>query len=352
MNTLEKVQASLDKYNIDGLIVSNPTNRRYLTGFTGTFGVALISKNDAKFITDFRYTEQATNQAIGYEVIENRNTTKEIAKLTKDMRLSTLGFEEEYVSFKQYNLFTEHIDAKLHPISGLIEDLRKLKSQEEITKIKKAAAISDKAFGKILSDLRPGISEMEINNKLELYMREEGATSSSFDMIIASGFRSAMPHGIASNKKINHGDLVTLDFGALYEGYRSDMTRTVAIGNPGSQLKEIYDIVKEALQIGVNVIKDGVKCKQVDTVVRDYITNKGYGENFGHGTGHSFGLEIHEGPYFSQESKDVLQTGMVMTVEPGIYLPGLGGVRIEDDVVVTDSGHEIITNSLKNLIVL
>lgn len=352
MNTLEKIQANLEKYNIDAIVVESPFNRRYLTGFTGTFGVAFISKDQAKFITDFRYTEQAANQAQHFDIIENRNTTKEIANLVQTMGIKTVGFEEEHVTFNQYRQLEKELNASLIPISSPVEDLRKVKTDDEIAKIKTAASIADKAFTKILNDIRPGVTEMDINNKLEMYMRDAGATSSSFDLIIASGYRSALPHGVASNKIIETGDMVTLDFGALYEGYCSDMTRTVAVGEPDQQLKDIYEIVKRALELGISAVKSGVQCKYIDTVVRDFISSKGYGENFGHGTGHSFGLEIHEGPYFSQKSKDVLETGMVMTIEPGIYIPNLGGVRIEDDVLVTETACEILTTSPKELIFL
>lgn len=183
-------------------------------------------------------------------------------------------------------------------------------------------------------------------------MREAGASSSAFDMIIASGHRSALPHGVASDKLIGQGDMVTLDFGALYKGYCADMTRTIAIGEPDEKLKEIYAIVNEALTIGINSVKDGVIGSFVDGEIRNFITEKGYGKEFGHGAGHSFGLEIHENPYFSQTSNDQIQAGMVMTVEPGIYIPNLGGVRIEDDLLVTDTGCEILTQSPKELIIL
>ena len=352
MNILEKIQTNIKKHEIESIIIESPYNRRYATGFTGTFGVAFITKDKAKFITDFRYTEQATNQAVHFDIVENRNTTEEIAKLVNELGIKTVGFEEEHVSFKQYSQLKEKLNATLVPVSNLVEGLRQIKSEEEINKIKIAANIADKAFSNILNDLRPGVTEMEINNKMEMYMREAGATSSSFDLIIASGHRSAMPHGVASTKEIETGDMVTLDFGALYEGYCSDMTRTVAVGEPNSQLKEIYEIVKEALNLGTKAIKSGVSCELVDSVVRDYISSKGYGEYFGHGTGHSFGLEIHEHPYFAQKSTDVLKAGMVMTIEPGIYLPNIGGVRIEDDILVTNNGFEVLTSSQRDLIVL
>lgn len=349
---IRKLQTFLTKNDIDAIMIESPNNRRYVTGFTGTFGCALITKEEAKFITDFRYAEQARSQAKHLDIIENRNIVDEVANIASSLNIRYLAFEEDYVSYKQYQSLKEQVDVSLVPISGVVEEYRKIKSSEEIKKIKTAAAIADKAFEKILEDIRPGVSEKQIGNKLEMYMREEGATSSGYDLIIASGFRSALPHGVASEKLIERGDMVILDFGALYEGYRSDMTRTIAVGKPGQQLEEIYKIVKEALDLGINAVKDDVSCNHVDAVIRNFIANKGYGKNFGHGSGHSFGLEIHESPYFSKKSKDILQTGMVMTIEPGIYIPDLGGVRIEDDVLVTDTGCEILTHSSKDFIIL
>lgn len=352
MMKIEKVQQYLHAYNVDAMLIESPINRQYVTGFTGTFGSVLITKDEAIFITDFRYIEQAQEQAKGFRVIENRDTATEIYEQAKKRNVQTIAFEEDLTSYKKYMTLSQYEQIKFVPVSGLIEDMRKIKTVNELENIKFSAKIADIAFDKILKDLKPGVSEKYICNKLEMYMREAGANSSAFDMIIASGYRSALPHGVASDKLIEKGDMVTLDFGALYKGYRSDMTRTVAVGKPEAKLEEIYHIVNDALSIGINCIKDGASCSYVDTEIRDYITKKGFGKEFGHGAGHSFGLEIHESPYFSKSSEEQLQSGMVMTIEPGIYIPNLGGVRIEDDVLVTDSGCEILTQSPKELIVL
>lgn len=349
---IEKTQQYLKGNNLDAILIESPTNRRYISGFTGTFGTVLITKEKAVFITDFRYTEQARAEAKGFIVVENRNTTEEVFKQAAENEVKTMAFEEDLTSYQRYKTLSQQEKFQLKPVSGVVEKMRMFKTEEELAHIRMAAKISDEAFERILKDLKPGVSEFTIRNKLEMYMREAGATSSSFDMIIASGHRSALPHGVASEKIIEMGDMVTLDFGALYKGYCSDMTRTIAIGEPNPTLKEVYQIVKDALALGIHYVKDGVDCKDLDAVVRDYITEKGYGEAFGHGTGHSYGLEIHEGPYFAVTSDETIQTGMVMTIEPGIYLPGLGGVRIEDDVLVTESGCEILTKSPKELIVL
>ncbi|MBE3570312.1 MAG: aminopeptidase P family protein, partial [Bacillales bacterium] len=218
--------------------------------------------------------------------------------------------------------------------------------------LKEAADIADAAFKHILDFIKPGITELEVANELEFFMRKCGATSSSFDTIIASGKRSALPHGVASEKIIEKGDLVTLDYGALYKGYVSDITRTVAVGEPSADLKNIYQIVLEAQLLAVEKIKPGMTGKEADAIARNYIEEKGFGDQFGHSLGHGIGLEVHERPLLSMRSDMVLQPGMVVTVEPGIYVHGLGGVRIEDDTIITSSGNETITHSTKELIIL
>lgn len=352
MEKLTKLRERFNDLGIDGMLITSSSNRRYMTGFTGTAGTALISEREAKFITDFRYVEQATDQAKGYEIVENRNVIEEVTEQVQSMGITKLGFEQDHLSYKQFNDFNEKVQVELVPVSGVIEQLRTIKTEKEIKILKTAAEIADQAFTHILKYIRPGVTEMDVNNELEFYMRKQGATSSAFDTIVASGYRSAMPHGVASNKVIEKGDMVTMDFGAYYQGYCSDITRTVAVGEPQGKLKEIYDIVHKALEKGTESLKAGVSCKELDSVVRDYINEQGYGEEFGHGTGHGIGLEIHENPYFSQKSEDVLQSGHVMTVEPGIYLPGVGGVRIEDDALITEDGHEVLTHSPTHLIIL
>lgn len=347
---IEQLQTYLKNHNLDAFLIESPINRRYISGFTGTFGAVLLTQNDALFITDFRYTAQANEQAVGFEVIENRNTNEEVQHQLAKRKLKTLAFEEDYTSFKKYKSLAENPSIELVAVSNVIEKMREIKSEDELQKIKTAAHIADLAFEKILNDIKVGVSEREICNKLEMYMRAEGAVSSSFDIIIASGYRSALPHGVASTKLIEAGDFVTMDFGALYEGYCSDITRTVVVGEGDAKLKGIYEIVNDALTLGIDQVKAGVSCSEVDTKIRDYITDKGYGEQFGHGAGHSFGLEIHESPYFAKASDEVLEENMAMTIEPGIYIPGLGGVRIEDDVIVTRDGCEVITKSPKHLI--
>ncbi|WP_028399160.1 Xaa-Pro dipeptidase [Ectobacillus panaciterrae] len=353
MNKLVKLRETFETAGIDGLLITSGYNRTYMTNFTGTAGVVLISKDKAVFITDFRYVEQAQKQAVGYEIIQHTGPiAEEVASQVKALHIAKLGFEQDALTYGEFKVYEEKVETEFVPTSGLVEKLRLIKTDSEIKILKDAAQIADAAFTHILSFIRPGISELDVSNELEFFMRRQGAASSSFDIIVASGHRSALPHGVASEKLIEKGDFVTLDFGAYYKGYCSDITRTLAVGEPSPELKNIYDIVLEAQLRGVNGIKAGMTGREADALTRDYISEKGYGQYFGHSTGHGIGLEIHEGPGLSMRSDVVLEPGMVVTVEPGIYVPNLGGVRIEDDILVTKDGNEILTHSQKELIIL
>ncbi|RKQ37766.1 M24 family metallopeptidase [Oceanobacillus halophilus] len=353
MEKLANLKGKLEENDLDGILITSPYNRRYITGFTGTAGAAIISKDDSRFITDFRYTEQATAQAEGFKIIEHSNTLENELKIQlKDMNIKRLGFEKDHVTYGVYQAYKDSFDVELIPVSGIIEEIRLIKSDEELGILKQAAKIVDDAFEHIQSFIKPGVKEIDISNELEFFMRRQGATSSSFDTIVASGYRSALPHGVASDKEIQSGELVTLDFGALYKGYCSDTTRTVAVGDISDQLKDIYYTVLEANQRGVNGIKPGLTGKEADALTRDYIEDKGYGKYFGHSTGHGIGLEVHEGPGLSKRSDVKLKPGMVVTVEPGIYIAGVGGCRIEDDIVITENGNERLTFASKELIQL
>lgn len=353
MVKLQKLRQQFQDHGLDAILIASPINRRYISGFTGTAGVAIISENDALFITDFRYTEQAAAQAKGFEIIEHKQGLEsEIKKQLNALQVKRVGFEKDHTTYGQYETYKKAFDVELLPVSGLVESLRTIKSPEELAVMKQAAKIADDAFTHIQSYIKPGVKEIEIANELEFFMRRNGATSSSFDTIVASGYRSAMPHGVASEKEIQFGELVTLDYGALYNGYCSDITRTVAVGEVSDELRKIYDIVLEANIRGVNEIKAGMTGKEADAITRDYIKEMGYGVNFGHSTGHGLGMEVHEAPRLSHLSKETLKPGMVVTVEPGIYVAGLGGCRIEDDIVITEEGNERLTFSTKEFIQL
>lgn len=350
---MTKLRDLLKTHNVDALLITNPFNRRYMTGFTGTAGVVLVSTDDAVFITDFRYTEQAEKEVVGYRIVKHSKTIiEEVAQQAKVMNLRTIGFEKDDIPFGTYELYKDNVKADLVPIAGLVEELRLVKTEAELKILKKAAKIADDAFTHICTIIKPGITELEVSNELEFFMRKQGAVSSSFSIIVASGVRGALPHGVATDKVIQSGELVTMDYGALYQGYISDITRTIAVGEPSDKLKEIYDVTLAAQELALKQIKPGMTGIEADAIARNYITSKGYGDAFGHSTGHGIGLEVHEGPALSFRSEKMLEEGMTVTVEPGIYLPGIGGVRIEDDIILTVDGNERLTTSTKELLIL
>lgn len=337
--------------NIDAFLVVNPLNRRYLSCFTGTSGVLLLTEHKNYLITDFRYGEQARSQARGFEVVEyDDSIPSAINKIVKNDKLTYLGLEKDYVTLYDYEVFVDKIpNIKFLPISQAFQQFRQVKAAEEIALIKKAVEIADKAFLHIKEYISSGITEKNVAFELEMYMRREGAERLAFDTIVASGLRSALPHGVASDKVINSGDLVTMDFGAVFQGYHSDMTRTVFMGKPTDRQKEIYNKVLEAQQQVITCIQPGMKACEVDEIARKIIREAGFGENFGHGLGHGVGLDIHEWPRLSPRDDTPLEPGMIVSVEPGIYLEGWGGVRIEDLVVITKEGCEVLTRSPKTI---
>lgn len=353
INRVNNLREQMKSEGISSFLITSPYNLRYLTGFTGTTGLALIGLEEAFFITDFRYTEQAAKQCVGFEIVKNVGPILEVvADLVESKNIENLGFEESFVPFKQYVELEGLLEVDLIPVSGMVEELREVKDEEEIAIVEKACEIADKAFSHILTYIKPGMTEIQVANELDFYMRSLGASSVSFETIVASGLRSAMPHGVASEKIIEQGDMITIDFGCYYNGYVSDMTRTISLGEPSDKLREIYNVVKEAQQKVLDVAKPGMTGVELDAVARDYIASKGYGEAFGHSTGHGIGLEIHEGPNVSKLAEKAFVPGNIITNEPGIYLPGIGGVRIEDDMLVTENGIKRLTHSEKELIIL
>jgi len=348
------LREKLEAKGLSAMLIGSPINRRYLTGFTGSAGYVLITKEQSYLLTDFRYMTQAPQQATGFKVIEHGAKVMDTVKeLLQSEGIASLGFEQDHVTYGVYSGYTEQLTPiSLVPVSGLVEELRIIKDAEELKIMQRAADLADETFSHVLTLLKAGKTEREIDLEMEMFMRSRGATSSSFDTIVASGERSALPHGVASDRVIQGNEFVTFDFGALLDGYCSDLTRTVALGSPDPKLKEIYDIVLEAQLHALAHIKPGMTGREADALARDIITRYGYGEYFGHSTGHGLGMEVHESPRLSKASDDILKPGMVVTVEPGIYLPGLGGVRIEDDIVITETGIQILTSSSKDYTVL
>ncbi|WP_025729568.1 M24 family metallopeptidase [Atopobacter phocae] len=348
---ISAVRERLIQEDIDAILITNPYNLRYVAHFTGTAGVAVITHDEAWFITDSRYTEQATHQAKEFEVITHQaGWIHELAPRLLKAGVRDLAFESEHVTYGMFDQLNEILSVSLVSTTNWIADIRQVKEPEELAIIQKACSIADEAFSFILDYIKPGQTEIEVANALDFKMRELGATEVSFDTIVASGVRGAMPHGVASDKVIEAGDMVTIDFGCYYKGYVSDMTRTFSIGTANEDLQKVHAAVLEAAQAGREAVKPGMTGIEVDRVVRDYLNEKGYGEYFTHSTGHGIGLEIHEGPAISSRSTVRLEPGHVITIEPGVYIPGLGGVRIEDDLLVTEDGAKVLTHSDRHLI--
>jgi Xaa-Pro aminopeptidase len=351
---ISRLRELIAKTQGKALLVTNPVNRRYLSGFTGSSGVVLVTADKTALITDFRYREQAPQQAQGFQIVEHgADMNASLSELLRQWGVDVLLFEEQDVTFASYTALVKALSpVTLLPSEGIVEKLRIIKDDSEVAIMQEAADLADRAFDHILGFIKPGVTEKSIALELEIFMRSQGATSSSFDTIVASGERSALPHGVASDRIIGQNEFVKLDYGAYYHGYCSDITRTVVVGKPSDKHREIYEIVREAQQYALDHLVPGMTGKEGDALTRDIITRYGYGEYFGHGTGHGLGMEIHEAPRLSLTGDVVLAPGMTVTVEPGIYLPGFGGVRIEDDVFITDKGIRILTNSPKQLIVL
>lgn len=331
----------------EGFVITSRANIFYYSGFTSEDAILFLTKNRRILVTDSRYFCQAKLEAPRFEI---KDISDGIVKIAKELDCSILHFEEDNVTVREFGIFKE-FEMELVPSSKKISYPRRVKDSAEIEKIKNAEALSAEAFEVLKNELHVGMTEIQAALILENYMRQKGASGTSFDTIVASGTRSSMPHGVATNKIIEKGDFVTIDFGCVLDGYCSDMTRTVVMGNPTDRQREIYDVVLSAQLAAIDAVKIGVPCSQIDMVARDIITDYGYGEYFGHSLGHSVGIEIHESPNFSSKSPDTCENGNVITVEPGIYIDGFGGVRIEDVVVIGET-VENLTKSCKDLTII
>ncbi len=354
---MKNIHESLNLSKDTAIMLNSPHNMRYFSGFSGGEGVVLICDNASYIFVDSRYTGIAKEEAEkGFEVLEF-GLKNPLADMISD-KLNTnniryILFEDEYMSASTYNKYIEVFNKfEFIPKSAEIERLRMIKSDKELEFIRQAEQISVDAFNHVIKYIKPGVSECDIAAELEYYMKKQGADGTSFDTIVLSSERTALPHGMPSNHKFKIGDFVLMDFGCKYKGYCSDMTRTVAVGDPSKQQKEIYEIVKQAQQIGIDTIKCGIKGCVPDFAAREYITQNGYGDYFGHSLGHGVGLLIHELPNLSPTSEIVLEENMVVSCEPGIYIYGFCGVRIEDLICVKQNGIENFTNLTKELIIL
>ncbi len=338
------------------LLITSPANRQYLTGFISSAGAVLITAGGARFYTDSRYIEKARATVTGCAVCLSRNMQAEIGQQMAADRIRTLYVETETMSVSALAGWRQALPSVTvsdnDRYDKLLADMRQEKDADELACIRQAQKITDETFTYILDHIRPGRSEREIMLDMEFYMRRLGSEGVAFDFIVVSGCNSSMPHGVPTDKLVEKGDFVTMDFGAVVDGYCSDMTRTVAVGEISDRQRLVYDTVLQAQTLALAGIRPGAVCRDIDALARQHIDAAGFGSCFGHGLGHSLGLEVHESPAFSPRCETVLTPGMVMTVEPGIYLEGEFGVRIEDMVVVTDNGYEDLTASEKKLILL
>lgn len=336
---------------LDGVMITSPHNLRYFTGFCGGEGVAVITSSKKYLFIDSRYTVAAKEEAHGFDVVEYAPGKRMTEVLERIGDVRTLGFEDAYMSVLEYNEYKKSFNnIKTVGISKKTEELRMIKTSLELELIRHAEQLGIDAFLKVLPMIRPGIAERDIAAELEYQMRRIGADGTSFETIAVSGARTGMPHGIPSDKKIEYGDFVTMDFGCRYKGYCSDMTRTVVVGKADEEQKRIYSIVLKAQLCGLETIKSGVAGKEADAAARRIIEDAGFGKFFGHSLGHGVGLLIHEQPNLSPNGEKILKPGMVVTCEPGIYIPDFGGVRIEDAVIVTDEGNDNMTRLSKELV--
>ena len=347
---LEKLRIAMRQHEIQTLWVSNPANVRYLSNFSSPEdGKVLVTLEEAFLITDDRYTIQAEQES--KLEIKSARAAAVLEFVSEVVKGRPTGFEANDTTYKQFDALREKLNAPLRPVENLVENLRAIKTEQELEFIREAARLTDAALEAVLHKLVPGAIEREIALDLEIEMRRAGADERGFGFIVASGERSAMPHGRASSKIIGNNELVTIDMGSLYQGYHSDMTRTYAIGDPGEELIKIHRIVAQAHLAALEKLRAGVKAFDVDAAARDLITTEGFGDFFGHGVGHGVGLNIHEAPTISRRSEDLkLEAGMVVTIEPGIYLPGKGGARIEDLVLVTNDGFEFLSHAPHNTV--
>jgi len=335
----------------DGMLITSPENVRYLCGFSGTEGTVLLTRTEGFFLTDGRYTTRAGEQVKKLQVITFREKVKELGRRIKKLRIKTLGFEARHLTVAElHDLEKEIGPVTLKPCTEVLDGLRIVKDRAETALLRKAARIAGQSLQEVLPLVRPGVREMDIACELEYCMKKNGGDGPAFQLIVASGHRAALPHGVASMKKIAAGEVVVIDYGTMYRGYASDETCTVFVGRPGARQKKIYGIVLEAHNRAIAAVRPGTSLKAIDAAARGYIEQRGFKKYFNHGTGHGVGLAVHEPPRISYLADGHLQAGMVVTIEPGIYIPGWGGVRIEDTVVVRDRGCEIITPSDKQLL--
>ena len=353
MKNLDKYLSLLDG-EVDGLLLTSRFSRHYGAEFDIAEGVAIVTRAGCRYFTDSRYIESAQAGLKGFEVMDVAGVGyfKRLNDAIADFGVTTLGFEEVYLTVAEYTGYEKNLNARLVPFHKEISSFRAVKEEWELDNMRKAQQIADKAFSEVLPRIKTGMSELELQAELIYCLYKNGGHGLSFDPIVVSGPNSSMPHGVAGERKIQDGDFITMDFGVLYNGYCSDMTRTVAVGHVTDEMEKVYYTVLAAQEAGLAITKAGVPGKDIDAAARKVIEDAGYGPYFGHGYGHSVGLEVHENPSPNVRNEAPMPLHAVASAEPGIYLPGKFGVRIEDCVIFTEDGYENLASSPKNLIVL
>lgn len=349
---LSAAMRAIEPLNADALLVLGRINIRYLSCFTGSDGALILSGHERSLLCDSRYTLQAASEAALFAISEYKLKLEGIAAFIAGKGLRRVAFDAEQVSVAFFNMLAKALpDVEFIPLNDQLDQIRSVKSPDEIAAIAFAAELASSAFEELLPLIVPGVAEKELALKLEILMKEKGADEKAFDFIVASGPRGALPHGRPTDRLLSAGEMVTIDFGVCCNGYHSDETVTLAVGKPESRLLEAYEVAKKAHDLAVSAVRPGIDCRSLDAIARGYIDSCGYGEFFGHGLGHGVGLEIHEKPTISSRSSQVVAEGMVFTIEPGIYIPGFGGVRIEDIVEVTFDGCRVLSKVNKELLV-
>ena len=354
MKNIEKYLSLLGD-EVDGLLLTSPYSRYYGAEFEISEGVAIVTKNGCRYYTDSRYIESAQNGIQGFEVLEvNRENpyTKQLNDAIREFGVTNLGYEEEYLTVAELQTYESKLEAKLTPYSSKLNRFRIVKEDWEFLLMRKAQEITDKAFSEVITRIKVGMTEKDLQAELIYCLYKNGGDGLAFDPIVVSGPNTSLPHGVAGDRVIQEGDFITMDFGAAYKGYCSDMTRTVAVGYATEEMKKVYETVLAAQKAGIAMSRAGVTGKEIDGTARKIIADAGYGQYFGHGYGHGLGLEIHEMPSVSVGGTEPMPVNTICSAEPGIYLPGKFGVRIEDVVIFGENGCEDITKSPKNLIIV
>jgi Xaa-Pro aminopeptidase len=350
---LTKLRAILPEHDIDAILVSQPHNRRYLSGFSGSAGWLIITAERAVLATDFRYYEQIGREAPDFELAKIQTRVSDLLpKVLADLGIKRLGFESQHLTVDQLGTFSKAAeDVEWLPLEGTVEKIRAIKDEDEIDALRRSVALTDEAFAHLLEVIEPGMTEREVAWEIEAYMRSHGASKVAFDLIVAAGPNGALPHARPGDQAIQRGVPVVVDIGNVLDDYCSDMTRTFCLGEPSPRYLEVWNVVLQAQEAAQAVIRAGVSGVETDVAARDVIVEAGFGDYFGHGLGHGVGLDVHEGPRASRLSEDTFEAGMSLTVEPGIYLPGEFGVRLEDLVIIGEDGIEILTNTPKRPVV-